>query len=134
FLLRNTRAGVMVLLTYRSDDLRRGHPLHRFLAELDRNGGVERVELAGFGLRELAQLLAGVLGHAAPRALVDEIMVRSDGNPFFAEELVAAHRQHADLSSALRELVLARVHSLSEPAQHMLGQAAVAGRRVDHEM
>ena len=36
FLLRNARSGVMVVLTYRSDDLGRGHPLRVFLTELDR--------------------------------------------------------------------------------------------------
>jgi predicted ATPase len=134
FLLRNTRPGVMLVLTYRSDDLRRGHPLRLFLAELDRRGEVERVELGGIGHRELAQLLAGISGHAAPPALVGEIMVRSDGNPFFAEEMLAAHVQHIDLSSPLRELVLTRVRAVSEPAQQMLGVAAVAGRRVDHDL
>jgi predicted ATPase len=93
FLLRNTRAGVMLVLTYRTDDLHRGHPLRPFLAELDRREGVERVTLAGIGRRELAQLLDGILGRTAPPALVGEIMARSDGNPFFAEELLAAHVQ-----------------------------------------
>ena len=134
FLLRNTRVGVMLVLTYRSHDLRPGHPLRPFLAELDRLGGIERVELAGMGHRELAQLLAGILGHVAPAALVGEIMARSDGNPFFAEELLAAHMRHVDVSTALRELVLTRVHALSMPAQLMLEMAAVAGRRVDHEL
>ena len=134
FLLRNTRAGVMLVMTYRSDDLRRGHPLRPYLAELDRRGGVERIELAGIGHRDLAQLLAGILGHAAPPALVGEIMARSDGNPLFAEELLAAHVHDVDLSSALRDLVLTRVRALSAPAQQMLEMAAVAGRRVDHDL
>jgi predicted ATPase len=132
FLLRNARSGVMVVLTYRSDDLHRGHPLRAFLAELDRRDDVERVELVGIGQRELAELVAGILGYDAPPALVGEIMARSDGNPFFAEELLAAHVRHVDISSALRELVLTRVHALSVPAQQMLEKAAVAGRRVDH--
>ena len=134
FLLRNTRTGVMLVMTYRSDDLRRGHPLRPYLAELDRRGGVERVELAGIEHREVAQLLAGILGHAAPPALVGEIMARSDGNPFFAEELLAAHVHDVDLSSALRELVLTRVRALTVPARQMLETAAVAGRRVDHDL
>jgi DNA-binding CsgD family transcriptional regulator/tetratricopeptide (TPR) repeat protein len=124
----------MLVLTYRSDDLHRGHPLRPFLAELDRLGGIKWIELAGIGRRELAQLLAAILGQVAPPALVGEIMTRSDGNPFFAEELLAAHVRHVDLSTALHELVVTRVHALSVPAQQMLETAAVAGRRVDHDL
>jgi hypothetical protein len=44
------------------------------------------------------------------------VLARSGGNPFFAEELLAAHQEGARLPSALRDLVLARVAALSEPA------------------
>jgi predicted ATPase len=134
FLHRNLRGGVALVLTYRSDELHRRHPLRPFLAELDRSGRVERVELARLGRRELGELLAGILGEPAPAALVGEVLARSEGNPFFAEELLAAHLDGTRLPSALRELVLARVAALSEPAQRVLEVAAVAGTRVDHEL
>jgi catechol 2,3-dioxygenase-like lactoylglutathione lyase family enzyme len=63
YLVRNLRAGVVLVLTYRSDDLHRRHPLRPFLAELDRGRRVERLELAPLGRRELAGLIAGILGH-----------------------------------------------------------------------
>jgi DNA-binding CsgD family transcriptional regulator len=134
FLHRNLRGGVALVLTYRSDELHRRHPLRPFLAELDRGGRVERLELGRLGRRELAELLAGILGEPAPAALVGEILARSEGNPFFAEELLAAHLEGARLPLALRELVLARVAALSEPTQRVLEVAAVAGGRVDHEL
>src|SRR5215213_11236882 len=37
FLVRNLRGGVALVLTYRSDELHRRHPLRPFLAELDRS-------------------------------------------------------------------------------------------------
>ena len=90
FLLRGMRTAFMVVLTYRTDGLHRGHPLHEFLAELNRDaGGVRRVELAGLGHADMGRLLAGILGHPALAVMVREIMTRSDGNPFFAEELLA---------------------------------------------
>jgi len=134
FLVRNLRAGVAVVATYRSDELNRRHPLRPFLAELDRSGRAERLELARFGRRELGELLEGILGEAAPPPLVGEILARSEGNPFFAEELLAAHVGGVRLPSVLRDLVLARVEALSDAAQQVLQVAAVAGSRVDHEL
>jgi DNA-binding CsgD family transcriptional regulator/tetratricopeptide (TPR) repeat protein len=134
FLVRNLRAGVALVLTYRSDELHRRHPLRPFLAELDRSGRAERLELGRLGRRELAELLAGILEEPAAPALVGEILARSEGNPFFAEELLAAYLQGTKLPSALRDLVLARVEALSEAAQRVVEAAAVAGTRVDHEL
>src|SRR6266542_729496 len=134
FLVRNLRAGVALVLTYRSDELHRRHPLRPFLAELDRGGRAERLELGRLGRRELAELLAGILDEPVAPALVGEILARSEGNPFFAEELLAAHLEGTRLPSVLRDLVLARVEALSEMAQRVLQVAAVAGTRVDHEL
>src|SRR6266511_2819699 len=90
FLVRNLRGGVALVLTFRSDELHRRHPLRGFLAELERSGRVERLELGRLGRCELGELLAGILGEPPAPALVDEILARSEGNPFFAEELLAA--------------------------------------------
>ena len=134
FLVRNLRGGVVLVLTYRSDELHRRHPLRPFLTELDRSGRAERLALERLGRRELAELLAGILDEPAPPALVGEILARSEGNPFFAEELLAAHLDGTRLPLVLRDLVLARVEALSEPTQRVLEVAAVAGTRVDHEL
>ena len=143
FLVRNLRGGVALVLPYRSDELHRRHPLRPFLAELDRSGRVERLELGRLDRGELAELLGGILGGPVAPALVGGILARSAGNPIFAEELLAAHLEGARLAaqlegarlpSALRDLVLARVEGPSEAAQHVLAVAAVAGARVDHEL
>jgi DNA-binding CsgD family transcriptional regulator len=138
FLVRNLRAGVMVVLTYRSDELHRRHPLRPFLGELERGSRTERLDLGRLGRQDLGELLAGVLGEPAPAELVGEILARSEGNPFFAEELLAARRAGvagaAELPDALRDLLLARVEVLPEATQRMLQVASVAGRRVDHHL
>jgi DNA-binding CsgD family transcriptional regulator/tetratricopeptide (TPR) repeat protein len=134
FLVRNLRGRVALVLTYRSDELHRRHPLRPFLAELERGGRAERLELGRLDRRELAELLAGILGEPADPALVDEIQARSEGNPFFAEELLAAHREGVDLPPALRDLLLARVEALPAATRRLLQVAAVAGQRVDHEL
>jgi predicted ATPase len=134
FVVRNLRGGVALVLSYRSDELHRRHPLRPLLAELDRSGRVERLELGRLDRQQLAELLGGILDGPVAPVLVGEILARSQGNPVFAEELLAAHREGARLPSALRDLVLARVEGLSEPAQRVLEAAAVAGTRVDHEL
>ncbi len=135
FLVRNLRAGVMLVLTYRSDELHRRHPLRPFLAELDRGGRAERLELGRLGRRELGGLLAQILGEPAPAVLVGEILARSEGNPFFAEELLAARAGGSgELPEALRDLLLARIEALPQATQQVLQVAAVAGRRVDHHL
>src|SRR5829696_2101107 len=134
FLARNLRGGVALVLTYRSDELHRRHPLRPFLAELDRSGRAEGLELDRLGRQDLAELLAAILGEPAPPALVGEVLARSEGNPFFAEELLAAHLDGTKLPLVLRDLLLARVQALSEPTQRVLEVAAVAGTRVDHEL
>jgi predicted ATPase len=91
YLATTLRSGrVMVVLTFRSDELHRLHPLRRLLPELTRNRRVVRLELEPFSRAELTQQLAGLLGADPPARLVDDINARSEGNPFFAEELVLA--------------------------------------------
>ena len=57
FLARNLRqARVIVLVTYRTDELDRSHPLLPFLAEQARRGGVERIDLSRFERSEILDL------------------------------------------------------------------------------
>ena len=49
------------MLTYRSDELHRRHPLQPLLAGLDRSGRAERLEVDRFERADLADLLAGIL-------------------------------------------------------------------------
>jgi DNA-binding CsgD family transcriptional regulator len=137
FLVRNLHAErVLLVATYRSDELHRRHPMRPFLAELARGGRVQRVDLAPFGREELAALLAGITGVPPTAATVDDILARTEGNAFFAEELVAAAAERAGsaLPPGLRDVLLIRFEALSEPTQVALRVAAVAGRRVQHEL
>ena len=138
FLVRTLReAPVALLATFRSDELHRRHPLLPWLAELERGGRVERLELGRLDRTELTAMLTAIRG-VQPRAeLIDEVFKRSDGNPFFAEELLAAGQGDgagSRLPPTLREILLAHVASVPEPAAPVLGMAAVAGRRVDHDL
>jgi len=137
FLIRTLRGGrVALVASYRSDELHRRHPLRPLLAELVRLPDLERIELAPFGRAELAEHLQAVAGQPVPPAVVDRILARSEGNAFFAEELVAAGAIRADIAlpDALADVLLGRIEALSELAQDVLKVAAVAGRRVGHQL
>ena len=136
FLVRSLRTErVLVAMTFRADELHRRHPLLPWLAELERTGRVERIDLARLDEDGTRELVAAILGAEPTPDLVGSIHRRSDGNPFFAEELLAASSDGDGRrrSSSLQEVLIARVAAVSEPAQHVLGVIAVAGRSADHE-
>ncbi|WP_316526149.1 helix-turn-helix transcriptional regulator [Kitasatospora brasiliensis] len=138
FLVRTLhRSRVLLVATYRTDDLHRRHPLRPFLAELERLRTVQRLELARFDRREVAAQLAGILGTAAPdRQLVDRIHRRSEGNPFFVEELATSFQDGcgAGLTDSLRDILLVRVEGLDEEAQRVVRIAAEGGSHVEHAL
>ncbi|MFC0004318.1 AAA family ATPase [Micromonospora siamensis] len=137
FLVRAARPGRLLLVcTYRTDELYRGHPLRPFLAELDRVRGVERVELGRLDRDGTAAVLADLLGAEPAARAVDDVHDRTQGNPFFIEELAAAGSPVgcATLPDTLRDLLLARVDRLPEPAQRVLRIAAAGGSRFAHQL
>jgi predicted ATPase len=135
FLVHNLQAGALLLvLTYRSDELHRRHPLQPLLAGLDRSGRAERLEVDRFDLADLADLLTGILGAAPDDGLLERIYDRSQGNAFFAEELVAAGQQDdgRGLPPRLENVVLTRIQVLPDDTQAVLRIAAAASRPVEH--
>jgi DNA-binding CsgD family transcriptional regulator/tetratricopeptide (TPR) repeat protein len=136
FLVRNLRAALLLVLTYRTDELHRRHPLRPFLAGLDRSGRAERLEVDRFDRVDLADLLAGILGTRPDDELVEGIYRRSEGNAFFAEELLATTHQGngRSLPPSLENVLLSRVQVLPEDAQATLRIVAAASGRVEHEL
>ena len=133
FLVRNAQAErLLLIVTFRSDELTRRHPLLFWLAEADRAPYVERIELGRLAPAQVARQLASILGQSPGPALVESVYERSEGNPFFAEELVAASAGSRGLPVTLREVLAARLALVSEPTVRLLGVAAVVGRKVEH--
>ncbi|MEV0258973.1 AAA family ATPase [Streptomyces sp. NPDC050732] len=137
YLFRTLRGGRLVLLaTYRADDIHRRHPLRPLLAELDRLRTVRRVELSRFSKDEVARQMAGILSAEPEQGLVDDIFDRSDGNAFFVEELaVASHGGScASLTDSLRDLLLVRVEELPEDTQRVARIVAEGGSTVEYAL
>jgi ATP/maltotriose-dependent transcriptional regulator MalT len=127
-------ARLLTVIAYRSDEISRRHPLRPLLAELGRGAGVRRIELAPFGREELATQLRDILGSEPGPAAVDRLFERSEGNPLFTEELLAAGSDgHGGLPSTLRDALLLRVERLPQPALSAL-QVLAAATRADHRL
>ncbi|MFI2202528.1 AAA family ATPase [Streptomyces sp. NPDC020192] len=137
YLFRTLRAGrLLVLASYRSDDIHRRHPLRPLLAELDRLRTVRRIELARFTREEVARQIAGILAAEPDPARVDDIFERSDGNAFFVEELAVAgcDERCTCLTDSLRDLLLVRVETLPESAQRVARIVAEGGSTVEYRL
>jgi DNA-binding CsgD family transcriptional regulator len=128
-------APVLLVATYRTDELHRRHPLRPLLAEVERAHDVDRLELGRFSRDELFELLLNILEADPDPDLFDTVLARSEGNAFFAEELVAATRgTTADRPTSLRDILLVRVERLPEESQEVLRVAAAAGQEVQHRL
>jgi len=158
------RERVAVVATYRTDDLHRRHPLRPVVAELLRLPSVASIELGPLGYADMADHLTALAGGPLDPGALHRIVARAEGNPYYAEELLAAVSPGRSaglggglsdgasgggpgaggaargapggdvLPSGLAALLLARVEQLPAAAQQVLRAAAVGGRRVDDDI
>jgi DNA-binding CsgD family transcriptional regulator/tetratricopeptide (TPR) repeat protein len=122
---------LLLLATYRADEHASAERMRRFVEGVRRSGSALSVELGPLERDELTALLAADAEAAPHAALADAIVARSEGNPFFAEELLAAAGHNAELPDGLRDLLLQRFTRLDSQTQSLLRLAAAAGRDVD---
>lgn len=149
-LARTAPDGLLLLLTYRSDDVGRAHPLRTVMAELDRARLTTRLDLARLGVAEVREMAHDLLGGSPDRqdapargrdAILDtgrsaepfaDLADRSEGVPFYVEELVGF--LDTDLPDSLRDILLLRYWNLSREAQALCRVVAAAGPRVWHDV
>jgi DNA-binding CsgD family transcriptional regulator/tetratricopeptide (TPR) repeat protein len=124
FLGRRIRNGtVMIIATYRDDDLAAGDLLLTAVGELGRQPSTRRIQLAPLSAGAVADLAAASGLDAA------ELYRLTGGNPFYVTEAVAAGLH--EVPAAARDATLARAAGLSGPAQRVLEAAALAGTRCE---
>jgi ATP/maltotriose-dependent transcriptional regulator MalT len=112
---------LLVLGTYRSDELHRRHPLRPLLAELASDPYSRLIELPRFTPQELAEQLEGILADPPDPELVERLYRRSEGNALFAEEILAAGLDgRGALPPTLRDALMLRVERLSPRAQELI--------------
>ncbi|MFF3456502.1 AAA family ATPase [Streptomyces sp. NPDC002730] len=135
YLFRTLHRGrLVVIATYRSDDVHRRHPLRPFLAELERMRTVQRIDLTRFNRGEVHHQMAGILAVEPEPAMVDRVFERSDGNAFFVEELACSIADDCPtgLPESLRDILLVRIEALPEDAQRAARIVAEGGSTVEY--
>jgi DNA-binding CsgD family transcriptional regulator len=128
---------VLTVLTYRTEDVTRGHPLREFLSEAERDRWVERRDLTRLTKAQVRKLAKSMILDETPSdRVLDTVFRRSDGVPFFVEELVGIDgcRDEGFVPDTLRELLLARYERLPEPAQELLRLLSTGGVRISHAL
>ena len=137
FLIGNQRAisGLAIIVTYRSDELHRTHPLRPLLAALDRIDWVERVELPRLSRHDTGELAVRILGREPAEDLVDALYRRSEGNPLFVETLLCCDGELSRaLPESLRDLLIDSVRRLPEDTQEVLRMASAGDAVTGHAL
>ena len=139
---------VLLIACYRSEDIPRGHPLRRLRSDLRRKGLLVEIALETLDAENTARLLEARLGAKPGPPLAEDIFDRTEGLPFFVEEIAAALTESGSLRRGLsgleldmdvalplpesvRDAVLQRVDRLTPEHRDALAVAAVAGRDFD---
>ncbi|MDQ2914070.1 MAG: AAA family ATPase [Chloroflexota bacterium] len=145
---------VLILATYRTDELHRLHPLRQVAAELVRARAAEALMVSPLTSEGSAAMIQAALSweRPAPPEFRDAILARCEGNPYFIEEVLKALADRGLLTfsdgrwqlsevetqtaipSSVRAGVQDRVAALEEAARHELQVAAVIGQRFDFEL
>lgn len=121
---------LLLLLSYRSDDLGRGHPLRPVLAELDRARLVTPLPLSRLTPAQVGELAGAAQDSALSPAALRDITMRSDGIPFYVEELASLAGER--IPDSLLDVLLLRYERLDADAQRFARVLAAGGVEVDH--
>jgi len=131
---------LLVVVLLREGESEEAARLRSFLQTIEREHGAGRMRLEGLSEAESRRLLARLPGAPKDPALVGAIARMTEGNPFFAEEIVRHLCEQGAAAGAdsvagrgaevigVREIVERRLARLTPSCGHVLTVAAVAGR------
>ena len=148
--MRSARmAPFAIVATYRESELDRTHPLAEMLVALRRERGITRLALRGLKITHIKALVNSIVGPNAPSQLAQVVMDSTDGNPFFATEMLQHLKETGaiarvsgmtgrkmeigdlGLSEGIKEVIGQRLSRLSEACNRLLSIASVIGREFD---
>ncbi|MDB5072149.1 MAG: hypothetical protein JWM87_3260, partial [Candidatus Eremiobacteraeota bacterium] len=156
----SARGRVLVIATYREDELDANHRLRALRRRLEREGGATHIALSRLDARHVEELVRALGDSNDPAAVARRLHQRSDGNPFFLEEILrdlsetgmlrtedgrwslddvpgeAANpdRPYGDVPQPVRGVLAARLARLGERARSLADVAAVIGRAFDVDL
>jgi DNA-binding winged helix-turn-helix (wHTH) protein/tetratricopeptide (TPR) repeat protein len=148
--MRSARtASFAIVATYRESELDRTHPLAETLITLRREREITRLVLRGLGIAHVTALVNSIVGPNAPSQLPQLVMDSTDGNPFFATEMLQHLKETGaiagvggmtartidirdlGLSEGIKEVIGQRLSRLSEACNRVLSIASIVGREFD---
>ncbi|MEZ4529931.1 MAG: AAA family ATPase [Thermomicrobiales bacterium] len=114
---RASQMRLLIVVTYRTDDLMRQSPFYLRLPALIRETGGHRIELHRLDHDQLRMLVDRwlKLSPSDTERLVEYLELHSDGNPFFATELIRALEDRGVLACPTGEWELAELDQLVLP-------------------
>ncbi len=139
---------ILIVGTYRDEDITRGHPLIRALGDLNRLDHFDRLILRGLTASDIGDLIAETCGAHGHGRLAEMIHLHTEGNPFFVTELVRLLYQEGVLDgnaseaeallrdrvpAGVREVIGRHLDRLSGPCSSVLSIASVIGREFSLE-
>ena len=144
-------ARLLLLVTYRSDELHRLHPFVPVLDELRRVGVVEELRLPPLGRAETAAMIQQRLGLKQPpdAQIRDAIFERCEGNPYFTDEVLRTVKVdsagfgvmmsdrpggHGAIPASIRDALWTRLAVLDPPTRNIMQLAAIIGHRFDFDL
>jgi DNA-binding CsgD family transcriptional regulator/tetratricopeptide (TPR) repeat protein len=126
---------VLVLGTYREEELGRNQQLGSTLGELIKHPAFLRVRLKGLSRNDVRGYLESTLGRHKPTDLIEKVHRRTEGNPLFLVEMARymEERGHFDgweqaVPEGVREAIGRRLARLGEKCVSLLSMAATIGR------
>jgi DNA-binding CsgD family transcriptional regulator/tetratricopeptide (TPR) repeat protein len=124
------RSHLLLLATYRPDDVHTGHPLARTIRPLASQWRVSRIALRGLNGAEVERYARAVLGPAFNNRLLDVLLVRTAGNPFFVTELLETMRVEGSerVPDSVRDMIDERLLRVSDRVVRVLRAGAVVGQ------
>jgi DNA-binding winged helix-turn-helix (wHTH) protein/tetratricopeptide (TPR) repeat protein len=142
-------ASIAIVATYRESELDRTRPLAEMLITLRRERAITRLALRGLKITHVKALVNSIVGPNAPSQLSQVVMDNTDGNPFFATEMLQHLKETGaislvsrmtgrtieigdlGLSQGIKEVIGQRLSRLSEACNRLLSIASVIGREFD---
>jgi len=138
---RLASARLLILGTARADEP--NPDLRRCLATLRRARALVELSVEPLGEAGVGRMLEALLGMPPAPSLVAAVHTRTDGNPFFVEELLATVPAQArdewllgepTVPQSVQDTILRRAAGLATVVQRVVDLASVAGQRIDFEL
>lgn len=138
---RVARTRLLVIATYRSEEVETREPLLVALSRLEREPAVARIAVEPLGAADMNELIASTLRDTplAPN-LRAAVIERAEGNPFYAEELLRdaletrAPESGGSLPLSIRGAIRERLGRLSDEDRRIVTHAAVLGDRFEPDV